>query len=366
MQRASRNCPRCEFYVNPGDSNLSFLSIGNGIRKEVLQCGVRDANAKNHPSTNWCAGMQPNRRPGKLFEAVRVYIDQLVASGVLTREMSDTKRIDQVWVVYAVVIWETNGAGGDSGGFVKLPARLHTVEDGNWHGTIFAEGVSIGVPEKVPQSANVVTALRALTKVIRDTKSVVLQAHCRTAHCTDPAPPTALAHVNLLRPPTIAWQDVIGQLFNDLRLAIDAHLLAEKLQSVAATVGAVVAAQQQQAERIDALEQQNGEQAEQIGALQQQVHGLRQHQDEEKEKGEVVRERVLLDVELESKRRASVQVPSTGTAVAGSGSEPDSPASPDASPAAAPAAAPAASPTAAPAMTTPFVSLAPRQHHARR
>ena len=122
-----------------------------------------------------------------------------------------------------------------------------------------------------------------------------------------------------LRPPTIARQAEAGRLFGALRTAIDAYLLDQELQSVKAIVGAVVTAQQQQAERIDALEQQNGEQAEQIGALQQQVHGLRQHQDEEKEKGEVVRERVAFELIVQP-FDDTVQAPSTGTAVAGSGS----------------------------------------------
>ena len=129
-----------------------------------------------------------------------------------------------------------------------------------------------------------------------------------------------------LRPPTIARQAEAGRLFGALRTAIDAYLLDQELQSVKAIVGAVVTAQQQQAERIDALEQQNGEQAEQIGALQQQVgaqgkrlDGMQQHQDEEQEKGEVVRERVAFELIVQP-FDDTVQAPSTGTAVAGSGS----------------------------------------------
>ena len=128
-----------------------------------------------------------------------------------------------------------------------------------------------------------------------------------------------------LRPPTIARQAEAGQLFLALRTAIDAHRAAEKLQSVTATVGAVVAAQQllqqqndRQQQQIDEQAEQIGAQGKQIGALQQQVHGLQQHQDEEQEKGEVVRERVEFENSVHFDN--SVQAPSTGTAVAGSGS----------------------------------------------
>ena len=297
-----RAAPGCVLEVNPAGSALRFLTISEEPLTEVWLCGVKDENPANHPKTHWCAGYQPERtarglEKPSLFEIVRVYLDCLVRKGVLTDEMSHAIRIDLLYAVYAYLIWETNGLGGTEGGNKRCPKHIY--KSGNWHATVLEEGRWLGVPEKVYRSAGVLDALRTITTH----KGALLQAHCCTAHCTGPAPPTAHAHSYLLRPPTIARQEVAAQYFTALRTAINEHRAAEKLQSVTATVGALVARQQQQEVEIEKIKRR--------------LDGLERREDERDEQNE--RDEFEGSVQFDDSVQAPCR-PCTGTAVAGSGS----------------------------------------------
>ena len=145
-------------------------------------------------------------------------------------------------------------------------------------------------------------------------------------------------------PTTIARQDQAYQLFNDLRMAIDAHLASKKIKSVTAIVEELLAKQQQQQQQIDQLQQQQQQQQQGLDELRQQVNGLQQRQnerDEEQEQEQGMQERLEFDALAASQRRDSVLALGTGTARARSGSantaamgpavEPASPASPTSS-----------------------------------
>ena len=179
---------------------MRYLTIGNGIRTEVMKCGVGEYNLPDHKLGRWCAGFQTTRLQGNLFEAVRVYLDHLWASGSLTETMSDAERIDNVYVCYPYLMWETNmeqRGAIQCGGIQKCPEGMR--ETNSWHGTFLAEGLLLGLPESVFDSLGVRRAFIELTAVTRPRagRGILQQAHCCTAHCTDPAPPIALAHANL-------------------------------------------------------------------------------------------------------------------------------------------------------------------------
>ena len=299
-----RAAPGCVLEVNPAGSALRFLTISEEPLTEVRLCGVKDENPANHPKTHWCAGYQPERtarglEKPSLFEIVRVYLTHLERKGVLTDEMSHAIRIDLLYAVYAYLIWETNGLGGAEGGNKRCPKLMHKPDAKDWHAKVLEEGRWLGVPEKVYRSAGVLEALRTITTH----KGALLQAHCCTAHCTGPAPPTAHAHSYLLRPPTIARQEVAAQYFTALRTAINEHRAAEKLQSVTATVGALVARQQQQEVEIEKIKRR--------------LEGLETREDERDEQNE--RDEFEGSVQFDDSVQAPCR-PCTGTAVAGSGS----------------------------------------------
>ena len=186
MSKKSRACPACKLAVNPPGSVLRQLSIKDGPREEELPCGVRDENPGKHPTTHWCAGSQDRTARGlekpSLFEIVRVYLDYLVVTkGMVTDKTGQAVRIDLFWVVYAVLIWETNGLGGERGGSTRCPKLVHFFEEAaaiNWRSTFLEEGVSIGVPLEAYRNTGVRLALRDITTH----KGALLQVHCCTAH----------------------------------------------------------------------------------------------------------------------------------------------------------------------------------------
>ena len=167
---------------------MCFLSVGDGLRKEVFKCGVCAPNLNDHKTKSaWCAGVMSERRSGKLFEAVRVYLEYLKANGTLWLGMSDADRIDQVYVCYVFLLWETNkeqvtkkGQYLQCGGNSRCPDGVRA--PGSWRNLFLNEGRSIDVPESVLPSAGVRQAFNALTHVTRNTRSGLQQAHC----CTTP------------------------------------------------------------------------------------------------------------------------------------------------------------------------------------
>ena len=352
---------------------MRYLSI-DGLRTEPWECGVRDKNTKIHMKSDWCAGYKMPPKPGSLFNAVRLYLEHLCdkKTGPLTDETSDSERIDHIYVLYAYLIWETNGMQGLPpvngkkvvGGVGSCPKSLPW--PGTWRSVIVEEGRKIGVEEQVFDSPSVHRAYSALIKATRNKDGGLLQAHCCTAQSACPAPHTSsTAHcAHLLPPPTIARQDQAYQLFNDLRITIDAHLESDKLTSVKATVEAVVARQQQLEQRQEQQEQRIDQHDTRLDQLQLQVQGLQQRQnerDEEQELEKVVQERLELDADLAGQRRESVLALGTGAALARSGSANTQPAA-AMGPAAEPAssASPTSSTSGATEILTPTITPPPK------
>ena len=364
----------CELLINPDTSYLRYFSI-KGLRMEPWTCGVcKTKNAAEHQASEWCAGYLTVRKPGRLFDAVRTYLEHLKSINELRDDMSDDARIDAVYVLYVYLTWETNKMGSTKrgseavGGKQRRPDSL--TKPGTWRSVIVEEGRAIGVPEEVFNDYGVHRAYGALTTATRNTKRTpLLQVRCSTNQ-------SAFQHhkpncTHLLPPPTIAPQKEVYDLFKDLRTAIDAHLTSEKLTSVKATVDAVVARQQQLEQRQEQQEQRQERQEQRIDQhdtrldqLQLQVQGLQQwknEQDEEQEQEKVVQERLELDADLAGQRRESVLALGTGAALARSGSANTQPAA-AMGPAAEPAssASPTSSTSGATEILTPTITPPPK------
>ena len=126
---------------------MRYLSI-DGLRTEQWECAVRDKNLANvHMKSDWCAGYKMPPKPGSLFNAVRLYLECLcdeTRGPVLTDETSDSERIDHIYVLYAYLIWETNGMQGLSvngkkvvGGVRSCPKSL--AWPGTWRSVVVDE-----------------------------------------------------------------------------------------------------------------------------------------------------------------------------------------------------------------------------------